>query len=570
MTIKDEITRIKTNIANAYINCLNKGAVMPEVQNSQNLAITINSIPNNGNASKYNLTMDNIFGDVDAEGVLQQPKSGDLIANDIKRVEDYALACKFSGDVLTVQKSQGIISVSFPDLTYIGTYALAYFCTYTEDLKTVVFPELTQIGQQGMFCGFHFNTSLISISFPKLISCSQEGLSSVCTGCVNLESVNLDSLTNLSARALNNAFAGCKKLKTLSFPSLTPASFNGDTTQFNNMLNNVSGCTVHFPYAIKKVIGEWEDVIDGFGGRNTEILFDLHAVYLNFISNKENIKISVNEEIFAGTSGYAVAGDIEYTCYSSDDNLLLIGRLQDLEEYKTYDINVDFNQSSNKITLDTGIAGLNVDFYIDNLKISATEEANGKYVLNVIGSNKDIKYFVNGGDNYSDAEGTISLTNKDITEKVTLYPVTLKTFVRPNISENGELGGDNFAVSSTGDVSPSCGAYNAFNGSTGDYWWASEQQNSITFYNPSALKISSLTIKYFSNSKTYLPSKIVVQGSNDNINWDELANFGYVSGMSRTLEINSSRFYKYHRLILVRASVYIRITEIEINASYKE
>lgn len=44
MSIVSEINRINTNIANAYSKCNEKGATMPQVQNSNNLANTINSI----------------------------------------------------------------------------------------------------------------------------------------------------------------------------------------------------------------------------------------------------------------------------------------------------------------------------------------------------------------------------------------------------------------------------------------------------------------------------------------------------------------------------------------------
>ena len=45
MTIASEITRINNNIAAAYTACNNKGATMPQTQNSANLATAINSIP---------------------------------------------------------------------------------------------------------------------------------------------------------------------------------------------------------------------------------------------------------------------------------------------------------------------------------------------------------------------------------------------------------------------------------------------------------------------------------------------------------------------------------------------
>lgn len=51
MTIASEITRIKTNIENAYIKAEEKGATMPEVLNSENLATCIESVPKGGESS---------------------------------------------------------------------------------------------------------------------------------------------------------------------------------------------------------------------------------------------------------------------------------------------------------------------------------------------------------------------------------------------------------------------------------------------------------------------------------------------------------------------------------------
>ena len=51
MSISSEITRINTNIANAYTACNNKGATMPLTQNSANLATTIGTISGGGGRS---------------------------------------------------------------------------------------------------------------------------------------------------------------------------------------------------------------------------------------------------------------------------------------------------------------------------------------------------------------------------------------------------------------------------------------------------------------------------------------------------------------------------------------
>ena len=48
MTIQTEITRIQTNIANAYTACDNKGATLPQTQNSANLGDCVSSILSGG------------------------------------------------------------------------------------------------------------------------------------------------------------------------------------------------------------------------------------------------------------------------------------------------------------------------------------------------------------------------------------------------------------------------------------------------------------------------------------------------------------------------------------------
>lgn len=55
MSISQEIQRIKTNIANAYTQANEKGATLPEQQNSANLASTIESIQTGGSAELEDL-----------------------------------------------------------------------------------------------------------------------------------------------------------------------------------------------------------------------------------------------------------------------------------------------------------------------------------------------------------------------------------------------------------------------------------------------------------------------------------------------------------------------------------
>ena len=91
-----------------------------------------------------------------------------------------------------------------------------------------------------------------------------------------LTSCDFDSLSVATGDGcLFRCFYQCPNLTRVSFYALTPSSFGSSTNQFNDMLQDVTGCTVHFPMAIQSTIGSWSDVTGGFGGTNTTVLFDI-------------------------------------------------------------------------------------------------------------------------------------------------------------------------------------------------------------------------------------------------------------------------------------------------------
>ncbi|MBO6273708.1 hypothetical protein J6O48_13165 [bacterium] len=567
MTIASEIQRIKSNIANAYMACENKGATLPVNQNSDNLSLTIENMQAS-ETSRYGLTFDNIWGTIDTNGKLQFPPSGDLVASGIVTVDDYILANKFGGNAYAVTKKRGIKSITFPDLTTVGNAAMYQFCTYTTDLVSVSFPELVNVGQCAMYNAFQNNTALKSASFPKLkiLSGMYNSLTNAFYYCQNLEYVNFDSLEQLTKQALSSAFSSCTKLKELSFPSLNENSFGNYTDQFNRMLSYVTGCTVHFPIRIKKTIQNWSDVISGFGGTNTIILFDLHASTINFITSSENINIYIDKDLIEENTVDVPAEDTDYLAHDSSSNIVLFDTVTGLQEDGTKEVTINFTQQSKKISTSIGINGLSVIYTIDGINFNSTSESNGNYTINVIGSNKDINYFVDGGDNYSDASGTINFQNADITQSISLNSATVSTFTRPNLTANGTMGESSFAVSCDSSVSGYY-AYSAVNGNT-DYLWMVNNTTSIckyTFYNPTPLKVSQI-INYYT-STTYSASNFVIEGSNDNSSWVEIGTYTVSKTLTQTIPVNSSRYYKYHRITYKNST--IRLKDLGITATQK-
>lgn len=113
-----------------------------------------------------------------------------------------------------------------------------------------------------------------SLSFIESYAC----LGSMFYDCTNLENVDLSSLNVVFGDyILQQTFRKCTSLTTLSFPKLIKVGLETKTTTFNNMLQDCTDVTVHFPSNLQSIIGSWSDVQAGFGGTNTTILFDLPA-----------------------------------------------------------------------------------------------------------------------------------------------------------------------------------------------------------------------------------------------------------------------------------------------------
>lgn len=177
-----------------------------------------------------------------------------------------------------------------------------------DGITSVDASNITQLIGSGAFSAAFQNSGITSLNFGALWYVNNYGLQGACRNCLYLSSINLDSflggyqqpiqaLVSCDSGALTNnvlqsmsfpslkdvngptfmsdCFKNCIALQTLYFPALTPSSFGTYTNQFNNMLQGVTGCTVHFPSNIQSTIGSWSAVTGGFGGTNTTVLFDL-------------------------------------------------------------------------------------------------------------------------------------------------------------------------------------------------------------------------------------------------------------------------------------------------------
>lgn len=193
----------------------------------------------------------------------------------------------FSMDSLTTISGYGALSdvcsactslssVNLRNLKTVGSRALQNAFNGCFSLKTLDLSSTTTTDGDYVFYSMCNNcTNLESVDLSGAVTIGFNGLQQAFAGCTKLTSVSFDSLSSVGSSAFVMTFNGCTSLRTLSFPSLTPDSFGSYTNQFNNMLVNCSGVTVHFPASIQSTIGSWAAVTNGFAGTNTTVLFDL-------------------------------------------------------------------------------------------------------------------------------------------------------------------------------------------------------------------------------------------------------------------------------------------------------
>ena len=171
-----------------------------------------------------------------------------------------------------------ITSFSLPsDATNVGKYALAYAFYSCPSLTSVDLSSRTAVsGESAFYEAFFKCTALTSVDLSSLTTLSaRSALASAFDACTALTSVDFSSLTTVSGyHSLYNTFSRCSSLTSLSFPALTVAGLQYGSSQFDNMISGVTGCTIHFPAAVQAKI-ETTAGYPNFGGTNTTVLFDL-------------------------------------------------------------------------------------------------------------------------------------------------------------------------------------------------------------------------------------------------------------------------------------------------------
>lgn len=168
-------------------------------------------------------------------------------------------------------------SVSFKNLVRITTKNRVFDTafSYATKLEYADFRSLQEIDAYWTFNHAFESTKITQNPMPNLQRINgHQTFYYAFASCLEIENFVFDRLSYiLGSLNLACAFFGCTKLRILSFPSLCDMG----ASTFRDMLLGCSDVTVHFPSNLQSVIGNWDDVINGFGGTNTTVLFDLPA-----------------------------------------------------------------------------------------------------------------------------------------------------------------------------------------------------------------------------------------------------------------------------------------------------
>lgn len=273
MTISDKLNYLsetKTAIKNAIIE---KGIEVSDTDTFRSYAEKISAIES-GSADNY------LGRIVTEDGTLQFPTTSYTFTmpDNITKIGTKGLYYAFYGNAVLdeLQPVGGIAHADLSSVKSIGSYGLCYAFAGCANLQIIDLSNLENISDYGLYEAFS-GSRLTSINLGAVTDIGSYGLYSAFYEAEDLSSVDLGNLFTIGLRGLEQAFARCTELTSLSFPSLNSNSFGNTTNIFHDMCQYISGCTVHFPSNLESVIGGWSDVLGGFGGMNTTVLFDLPA-----------------------------------------------------------------------------------------------------------------------------------------------------------------------------------------------------------------------------------------------------------------------------------------------------
>lgn len=212
-------------------------------------------------------------------------------ANNLTNVSGYgSFAYAFSYSSLTTANMTSLANVS-------GTYAFNSAFSNT-DITTFNAPALAEVSGENAFGNAFSGSNLVNLVFSVRILSGLNCCVNMCSSCNSLVTAVFPNLSTISgAYAMNDAFtkSSVQKVEFYQLTHITSAAFNmtfsdcqslqkvifyrlydvTDSGCFGNMLRGTTDAVVHFPVSLQSIIGAWSDVVNGFGGTNATVMFDI-------------------------------------------------------------------------------------------------------------------------------------------------------------------------------------------------------------------------------------------------------------------------------------------------------
>lgn len=445
------------------------------------------------------------------------------------------------------------------------------FCDLCTSLASFVIPNnITNIGQNA----FQSCTSLKSLIIPNSVKKIYGNCFHGCYSLKNLKFTNTNfdisgtsAFSNCTfneikfnsvANIPDSTFYSCTALKKIDLSSVSAIP----TLSGTYVLNQINGiCKIIVPF---NLYSTWREATNWVLYK--DYIYSAESATINFVGDTTNVDIYVDDELINGTSLSWGGTSLTYYCYDAVNNALLPTQTETgIVADTTHNITIDLS-TKKRIMLSTGVSGLSVKFTIEGKDYNATASS-GNYYIDIVGSGVTVDYYIDGGDNYMDESGTITTTGSDITTNITMTPAYQMSWVRPNLTSNGTLGTDNFAVAAN-QYSSSYAAYKAVDDGSSSYWYGYPSGNiDYTFYVSDKIKVSELTFNFVGG---YQASSVIVQGSDNNIDYENITTSysGDSSTAIYTATLTNNKYYHYYKITFIN-SYYTRIYNLQINAVYK-
>ena len=244
-TIAEQLTSLANTKTAIKQSIIDKGVQVADTDPFSAYPAKIGQISGGGApATKYGVSIDNLLGDVDADGKLSVPYD-DFVFNGagIKSLGDCALAHRFTTEDAT--KCLPVTKILLPDLLQASTASLAYVANSARFLTEVDLGLITDISHSSELSNaFGSAFSLATVRAPNVTTISGAFACQNAFGYTSLTSNAFPNLTTISGNsACKYMYRGCT-FNALGLDNLTTIS--GDSA-CQYMFNNVTIDIAEFP-----------------------------------------------------------------------------------------------------------------------------------------------------------------------------------------------------------------------------------------------------------------------------------------------------------------------------------